>query len=311
MWGIDVRKVTFLLSVAISLSVSGAAIADDGSPKNGTFLNPTKAYDGTMLKTAKSANWHQRTVSIDGIKNVKPALEKAGWTLIGKVVEPSGIKDGRAYVAVDEARGNVVVSFRGSGGEKWWETGSNAITDLNTLRTKVDWIEKHQKGVRVHKGFSNEYLRFRDQILNKVRKHKDKRIFVTGFSLGAGLAQLCALDIKLNTGAARVFLYPHASPRVGGKDFRALLESNIKRIDRVVLNGDPITQLPPKPLPFQHAGRVLILTLDGHRLSDHRPGITPGNHNYDLYKTALKKHEALCAKECKKDALKKAADTTR
>lgn len=305
------QRVIFLVVATLCLSAAGSAMADDGTPNNGTFLNPTKAYDETMLKTARSANWHQRTVSVDGIDNVKPRLEAAGWTLLGKVLEPDGIKDGRAYVAVDEARGNVVVVFRGSAGEKWWETGSNAITDINTVRTKPDWIAKHKKGVSVHKGFANEYGRFQDRILKKVRKHKDKRIFVTGFSLGGALAQLCALDIKLNTGAQRVFLYPHGSPRVGDKDFRALLESNIKRIDRVVLNGDPITLLPPKPLPFQHAGRVLILTVDGNRLTDHRPGVTPGNHNYDRYKKALVKHQKLCPKECKKDALTKAAETTR
>lgn len=286
--------------------------ADEGDPDQGTYLKATKNYDETMLKTAISANWHVLTVSERGEAAVKERLEKAGWTLLGGVIEPEGIKDGRAYVALDSRHGNVVVSFRGSGGETWWQTASNAVTDGNALKEKPSWLKKHNSKARVHKGFSNEYARFRGEILKQVEKHADKPIFVVGFSLGGALAQLAALDIKLNTGATRVFVFPHAAPRVGESDFREFFEDTVPRIDRVVLDGDPVPELPPKALKFAHAGRVLLLDLDGHRLDDSaRGGTRVRYHNYDTYRDILRKHLDRCATECRQGALDEAADNTR
>ncbi len=293
----------------LALSLFAGPAAAKGDPDKGTALEPTKAYDATMIKTALSANWHIQAVSKTGKKAVKEALKGAGWKLLGKVLEPKGVKDGRAYVAVQGD--TLVVVFRGSRGEKWWETGSNALTDMNTRKEKPKWLKKHDRKVRVHKGFSNEYSRFRDQIIPKIKKHKKKRIFVVGFSLGAGLAQLCALDIKLNTKAKKVYLYPHASPRVGEKDFRALLEAKMGRIDRVILDGDPVPRLPPKVLAFKHAGRLLLLNPKGDRKNDHVAKTKVSLHDYDKYRTALKKHLKKCKKQCKKGALKKAANNTR
>ena len=298
------------LTLILGLSLASPAWAA-GDPDKGTALEATKAYDATMLHTALSANWHIQTVSAKGTAAVRARLKDAGWTLLGEVLQPQGIKDGRAYVALDKARGNLVVVFRGSGGEKWWETGSNALTDLNGRKEKPRWLKEHDRKVRVHKGFSNEWQRFRDDVLPQVRKHKGERIFVIGFSLGAALAQLAALDIKLNVGAKRVFLYPHASPRVGEKDFRALIEKEITRIDRVILDGDPVPRLPPKAMAFKHAGRLLLLDESGERLSDHQNRTKVRLHNYDTYRSALKAHLAKCPKQCKKGALKKAADNTR
>ncbi len=301
---------TVIRMCVVAALVAAPALAGKGDPEKGTALKPTKAYDATMIRTALSANWHMSAVSETGAKAVKKRLKDAGWKLVGSLITPKGIKDGRAYVAVHGDA--VVVAFRGSGGEKWWQTGSNGLTDANGRKEKPKWLKKHDRKVRVHKGFSNEYGRFRAAILKRVRKHKGKRIFVVGFSLGAALSQLCALDIKLNTGAKRVFAYPHASPRVGEKDFRRLMESKVGRIDRVILDGDPVPRLPPKAMAFKHAGRLLLLNPKGKRLSKHKGVSTKVSlHSYDKYRSALKKHLKRCAKECKKGALKKAADKTR
>ncbi len=296
-----------LAALTLLLLVSPALAA--GDPEQGTAFDPAPSYDARFITTALSANWHMRTVSLEGEAQVRQALSAAGWHLQGEIIQPKGVKDGRAYVALQGD--DLVIAFRGSGGERWWETGSNALTDANARKERPDWLKAHAADVRVHKGFSNEYQRFREQILPLVRRHTGKRIFVVGFSLGGALAQLCALDLSLNTDAKRVYAYPHASPRVGEKDFRELIEARLGRLDRVALDGDPVPRLPPKALAFKHAGRLLLLDPEGNRKAGWEEKVKLGYHDYDKYHTALQRHLALCPEQCQAGSLWAAAEATR
>lgn len=82
------------------------------------------------------------------------------------------------------------------------------------------------------------------------------RLYVTGHSLGAALAQLCALDVKLDLGLADVRLMTYGSPRVGDAAFAALLAAQLRDHSwRFTHNRDIVPSLPLTSMGFHHAAR--------------------------------------------------------
>ena len=145
---------------------------------------------------------------------IRERLAQYGVELVGDVIRGAdyegGVKDiwgvktppmsgGQAYVAV--SGDNLVVAFRSTASDDGWEKTLNVLTDLRAVPKKIGFIDKDDpnakeyRKAKVHAGFHNEYLRYRDRILEYLGQHPGKDIYVTGHSLGGGLAVLSSFDI--------------------------------------------------------------------------------------------------------------------
>lgn len=153
------------------------------------------------------------------------------------------------YVVGSDAElgGAVVVAFRG--------TLSNDLTnwleDLKFARTSP---YRGNETVRVHMGFYSTYLSVRPQVRALLQKlgAGASKIFITGHSLGAALAELCALDLQedplpvMPSGGVQCLTF--GTPRVGNQAFSSYYESFYPQWTsiRVVHWRDLVAHLPPR-----------------------------------------------------------------
>jgi triacylglycerol lipase len=119
----------------------------------------------------------------------------------------------------------------------------------------VEW----ENGSKVHKGFKeglDEVWEMLHTYLEDLRQ-KNKKIWITGHSLGAALANLAGDRYKDNLQG----LYTFGSPRVGNNDSKANFSVNAYRF---INNNDIVTKVPPKDLlGFQHVGELKYIDSNG------------------------------------------------
>ena len=196
--------------------------------------------------------------------------------------------DTNVFVAASEDR--VMVGFRGT-------------VSLANVRTDIDSaLVRHPLGHRVkpllgrarssaeharasspafvHQGFLTAYNSVRSQVVaavsSLVRENPRRVVFVTGHSLGGGLACLCAFDfaVALKIPVDHLALTTWGCPRVGNYSFARRFARAVPVATRFVCEGDIITRLPFTP-PFQdvtfhgwfHCGVEVLLKPSGVSLT--------------------------------------------
>ena len=152
--------------------------------------------------------------------------------------------DGTECLVVED-KNFVVVIFRGTEPNKW----KDIAADLKIWR-----VLSETKG-KVHAGFKESCDDLYDEIVDWITKNThNKRVVVTGHSLGAAVATLFASRIKAEQ------LYTFGSPRVGNKDFVNTLTVPHWRF---VNNNDVVPATPIPPLYF-HDGILKYIDSKGN-----------------------------------------------
>ncbi|UCD79596.1 MAG: lipase family protein, partial [Desulfobacterales bacterium] len=149
-----------------------------------------------------------------------------------------------------------IVAFRGS--EIWKKDGK---FDLNKviadLKADVDIrLTEWLPGGKVHRGFKEALEQVWPDLLPHITQLESRgcKIWITGHSLGAALATLCAGRYGNVQG-----VYSFGSPRVGDDEFKENLDVNIYR---VVNNDDIFCQVPPRGR-YVHVGELKFIDRDG------------------------------------------------
>jgi len=223
-----------------------------------------------------------------------PSSSKEVWG-----VESPPMSGGQSYVAVDDD--NLFVIYRSTDAEDGWDLTLNVLTDLKAYYTDLDFLDDDPElankfgALKVHSGFHKEYLRYRDQVLKKVQEHPNKRIHVSGHSLGGALASLTSLDIVAQTGRD-VTLVTFGAPRVGNAAYQKLSDHLIPATYRVVINGDPIPRVPGSLLDYQHSGKVLQIDDTGNQVSPQELKSSPLFQKFDFPKHNLKAYHGSLVK---------------
>ena len=111
----------------------------------------------------------------------------------------------------------------------------------------------------VHRGMIESLTSggFADSLASRIKNKyggANKKIWITGHSLGGAHAQLFALLLKLNYGLSTQGLYLYESPHPGDANFVNQLNTAIgrTRIQRFEFGDDPICTLPPQMAPFSY-----------------------------------------------------------
>jgi triacylglycerol lipase len=133
-----------------------------------------------------------------------------------------------------------VLAFRGTDSFLDW------LADATYVQTTFDFVGN--SGL-VHEGFKEVYQSARDQVLTAVlAAPTNLPLYITGHSLGGGLATLAALDLAVNTPFANPVVYSFASPRVGDPDFAAKSDVAVQTHWRVLNTLDVVPVLPPEQI---------------------------------------------------------------
>ena len=180
-------------------------------------------------------------------KNFK---QKAGF----KEVEYFDGKTTQCYVASNNDF--AIVAFRGS--ETRLREGDSSVGYI-----VADWManfnfapEPWEQGGNVHRGFKSALDEVWDGLENHISnlQENNRKIWMTGHSLGAALATLAADRYGNIQG-----LYTYGSPRVGDQDFKEDFNVNTYRF---VNNNDIVTKVPPASM-YLHVGELKYIDSDG------------------------------------------------
>jgi len=161
----------------------------------------------------------------------------------------------------------IIIAFRGS--------QTDRVKDkIEDIQTDIDIAQVPFRGMgKVHRGFSRALESIWPaviKILNSFDPKHEKKLWITGHSLGGALAMLTfsALHFRhqgedTHWWAENAFLYTFGQPRVGDKTFAAHLSALARRrIYRVVNNKDPVTFIPFFK-GYKHVGRRLYINYNG------------------------------------------------
>ena len=321
--------------------------------EGGSFFGAINKYDKTLIKTAISAMSHSCAITQEAAAFAFDELTRRGWIFLnknGKASERSaqGIIEagpGRGYLAYHPKNNNLVIVFRGTGVKGApMKLIHNAVLDAAAWRTGISWlpakISKSWKGLtekrlkawkktRVHKGFDVAYGKISKSVETRLagflaNTKKTPNTYCIGFSLGAAMATHCAAHVQLRFGL-NTRLVVGASPRVGDEAFRKAFDSTIDESLRIMLEKDPVAQIPGNiaKRQYEHVGKQLLpmyhdskvgfripeasLVKLAHHWSNSRPlalFVKFGKyHHYLRYKEALRVQLDRCAKHCKKGKL--------
>ncbi|WP_227937726.1 lipase family protein [Alkalihalobacillus deserti] len=171
----------------------------------------------------------------------------------GVFTKPKGYKEMTSFKAVAfgvekwfgfviESKQNIIIAFRGTDSDPDW------IVDAEVSQSPFPYTSEKSL---VHSGILSTYQSCRKAIMKSLESTSRKKpIFVTGHSLGAALATLCAYD--LSTNRLNLSLYTYASPRVGDPKFAKSFNTRVKQSQRFVNVFDIVPLLPSESIysPF-------------------------------------------------------------
>ncbi|MBI3073591.1 MAG: lipase family protein [Deltaproteobacteria bacterium] len=342
---------TILISVPLAARVAYTAapercVFDGKAPEDrGQFTAAKLDQAGDVTRAFIAAMTHSCWVTQKDQTKIGGYLAEHGWELARDLIEPNG-SGGLAYVAHHKESGDLIVVFRGTGAKGLKNVGNlvaNIGADANARPKKITWLPTKAggawkrlgaralatwKAIKVHAGFTNQYSKFAATIESAVKDalaaKRVTRIICSGFSLGAALATHCGLHMTLRFDTP-VAVLVGASPRVGSPQFQTAYDRQVPAIVRVMLERDPVPQMPGLLLrkAYEHVGRLLPLydtkddksraalhgrPLDAKALGDAQSflGTLKGAvkkfaryHNYLRYKETVRAYLKLCESELK------------
>ncbi len=167
--------------------------------------------------------------------------------------------DTQVFVAAN--RDFTLVSFRGTESDQF----SDWFTDINTD------LVPGPLGGKVHAGFYDALSHVWQSLDRRVERFDDGRqkpLWVTGHSLGAGLATL-AVARWLEKGRPVKGLYTFGQPRTGDTTFARNFNFEFKPFaHRIVNNNDLVTRIPTRSMGYSHVGSFKYFTEDGDFVED-------------------------------------------
>lgn len=136
-----------------------------------------------------------------------------------------------------ESPQEIIIAFRGTSSTTNW------ISDAIASQKRFKYIKED---CLTHRGFTDIYSSTRHEIISALtRLSPDKAIYITGHSLGAALATLCAVDIAVNTSYTSPNLFTFGSPRVGDLAFTNACTKYVRNSYRIANPFDVVTHTPP------------------------------------------------------------------
>lgn len=208
-----------------------------------------------------AAMCHQSNLLFEEDKLILPKGYDQRYTIcaLGGVEEP----EAEVFGFIAESKNKIIIAFRGTDSYKDNES------DQDLYQVPYPFVKNAGK---THRGFTCIYQSARDQLIRELNNlSTDKKLLITGYSLGGGLAVLAALDIAENTEFKIPIVYTYGSPRTGDPDFVDRFNQRIKNSFRIYNVHDVIPTVPNEAYPppftedgiyYQHVETMYPLSFD-------------------------------------------------
>ncbi len=187
-------------------------------------------------------------------EEITQELEEKGYTCREFINDKE--TDTQCFIASDDEK--IVIAFRGTSSIK------DAFTDLLIIKTPYPKSRRWFFKPRAHYGFVNAFLAVRHRIhevLSRCLLIKPYKVYITGHSLGAALATLCAIDLKETMKINNLLIYTFGSPKVGNSWFARRFNKKIKHSYRFVNDDDVVPWLPPTG--YSHVKTLVFINKKG------------------------------------------------
>jgi len=171
--------------------------------------------------------------------------------------------DVHSFIGIENITGtplNIILSFRGTNPASLEDWIIDLNFPFNSPYSNTTYVE-------VHEGFLQAYYSVKPQItfalITLMKMYPTATLAITGHSLGAALAELCAIDLILdkfwnNT----ITLYTYGQPRIGNMPFALLFDYYISNAFRVIHYADLVPHVPVMEQGFWHTAREVWYTED-------------------------------------------------
>ena len=124
--------------------------------------------------------------------------------------------------------------------------------------------------VVLHHGFAEaaavSYHRVRSRVEQLLKDRPNRKVWITGHSLGGAVATLTAFRLTHDHGIKIQGVHTFGAPPVGNNSWKSLFDGTISNMNRWNLQNDPIVSLPPPPI-FAHVGRNNNLYANGNHVT--------------------------------------------
>jgi hypothetical protein len=222
---------------------------------------PTQFYDITAfdrfsvdrefrLGTAKAMAWlSQLAYEMDEPKKIEDILRAWKLRLVDEVVSAeirTVLPMASTHAFVVTGRGATFITFAG--------------TDPVVLANWISDFDTHLTATGLAEGFVEAASTVLDRLQEIVAKSSnvEKRVFLSGHSLGGALAVVAASIIASDAAVAVEAVYTFGMPRPGSADFVRDYNGRLgMRTYRLVHGGDLVPTVAPSEIGFRHVGRYL------------------------------------------------------
>jgi len=154
-----------------------------------------------------------------------------------------------AYVGYNPNYKEIVASFRGSSDIANW------IEDIDAIHTAPGQAFPGIPNATVETGFYNYYESLKSCVNTELKSLQSKygyQLAITGHSLGAAGAAMCAMDMLVNMGYKNIQCYNFGEPRLGNKAFYQASLTYLPGLQRMVDYMDCVPKLPPSGFGYWH-----------------------------------------------------------
>ena len=139
----------------------------------------------------------------------------------------------------------------------------------------LDWLDDAQirqapwgtSGAKVHDGFAkalNAVWGAIGVLPERLQNRGNKTVWITGHSLGGGIAELCGARAAMEAGIPVQGVYTFGQPRVGDGSFATAVENAIGgRIFRHIKHRDVVPRVPGFGMLYRHYGTQIYFDKDG------------------------------------------------
>lgn len=144
--------------------------------------------------------------------------------------------------------GTAYIMFEASNSNLDW------ITNFIFFKKRIPYNNVKNRKIKVHSGYMDRYTlnSVRTNILLWLARQSDvNKVVVIGYSMGGGLAPICAVDVAYNFPDKEVKCIALAGPRVGNEAFIKSLENRVESV-HFTYGNDTVPMLPPKLFGFSH-----------------------------------------------------------
>ncbi|KAH9859057.1 alpha/beta-hydrolase [Lenzites betulinus] len=170
------------------------------------------------------------------------------------------------FVASDPDTQTIVVAHQGTDPHKILSIAN----DIEFAQTAANatLFPQASSSVKLHSGFQDTQGRTADIVMSTVQSALAstgfKQVLVTGHSLGAAVASLDAAMLRMALSSdVAVKSVVFGLPRVGNQDWADLFDTLIPDFIHVTNQNDPVPNVPPHDLSFEHpSGEVHITSVD-------------------------------------------------